>query len=388
MAKATEEKGYRIEYVPLDEIQRWPRNPKKHDEAGIDASLERHGFVDPMVMDEKTARLVSGHGRLEALQRRKAEGKEPPKNIATKGKEWMVPVLRGVAFKNEAEAEAYLIATNRLVERGGWDDAMVGDMLKGLGEVDAGLLGTGFSASEVADLLSGGRVGQQVGLALIADLKPHPRNYRSHPDDQLAHIVKSIEDHGFYRNIVVANDNTILAGHGVVLAAKKMGKDRVPIIRLTIGPDDPRALKVLTSDNEIRNLGSVDDRALTELLKDILGTEAGLLGTGFDEKQLAALTFITRPASEIGTIDEAKDWVGMPEYEATAEMHKLVVNLKSAEERDALVKLLGVGVFGRKDGNTWSCWWPPQAEKQDLASVKFTDGAAPAKKAEKATPDA
>lgn len=45
-------------------------------------------------------------------------------------------------------------------------------------------------------------------------LKPHPRNYRGHPDDQLAHIERSIRDNGVYRNVLVARDYTILAGHG------------------------------------------------------------------------------------------------------------------------------------------------------------------------------
>jgi hypothetical protein len=57
-------------------------------------------------------------------------------------------------------------------------------------------------------------------LIAIKELKPHPRNYRSHPEDQLVHLVNSIKQHGFYRNVVVAKDNTILAGHGVVPSFK------------------------------------------------------------------------------------------------------------------------------------------------------------------------
>jgi hypothetical protein len=148
-----DEKGYRVEYVPLSELERWPRNPKKHDEPGIDASLERFGFTNPLMMDERTKRLVAGHGRLEALQRRQAAGKEPPKNIAKKGKDWMVPVVRGVSFASEAEAEAYLLADNRLTEIGGWDDKMMNDVLASLGSVDGGLVGTGFSAEDVASML-------------------------------------------------------------------------------------------------------------------------------------------------------------------------------------------------------------------------------------------
>lgn len=129
------------------------------------------------------------------------------------------------------------------------------------------------------------------------DLKPHPRNYQQHPDYQLRHIIKSIETHGFYRNVVVAKDNTILAGHGVVEAATRLGITQIPVHRVDLMPDDTKALQILTGDNEINNLAVVNDRMLTELLKEIaLDDTAGLIGSGFDENQLATLAMITRPA--------------------------------------------------------------------------------------------
>src|SRR5258707_279190 len=101
-----------------------------------------------------------------------------------------------------------------------------------------------------------------VEIVAVADLKPHPQNYREHPDDELEHIVESIRANGFYRNVVVARDNTLLAGHGVVQAAKKLGKTEIPVLRLDLDPDDPKALKVLVGDNEIARMAMVDDRAL------------------------------------------------------------------------------------------------------------------------------
>lgn len=364
-----------MEYVPLGEVVQWPGNPKKHDAGGMDESLERFGFTDPLMIDERTGKLVEGHGRLEALQRRKKLGKEPPANIAVKGKDWMVPVIRGVSFKTDSEAEAYILAANRLVEAGGWDDEKTGAMLESLRQIDGGLLGTGFSADDVRAALEGGlgnRASFVQGKASIEDLKPHPRNYREHPEDQLAHIAESIKQHGFYRNVVLARDNTILAGHGVVLAAKKLGMKHVPVVRLDVAPEDPRALKVLTSDNEIRNLAAVDDRVLTELLRELVGTDAGLLGTGFDEAQLAALTFVSRPASEVATIDEAKEWVGMPEYSPSAIPFKIVVNVEAEADVAAFMQLVGVPAASRKFGRTVAFWWPPR-EKGDPSSVKFED---------------
>lgn len=139
----------------------------------------------------------------------------------------------------------------------------------------------------------------------IGDLRPHPRNYRRHPEDQLAHIEASIRSNGFYRNIVVARDGTILAGHGVVEAARRLGIERVPVVRLDVAPDDPRALRVLAGDNEIGKLAEVDDRALTEMLREIKESTEGLLGTGVDAEKLlemlvgvSSLTSLEDPGPE------------------------------------------------------------------------------------------
>lgn len=68
----------RVEYLPLSSLKLAKRNPKKHECNTIIRSMGRFGYVAPMILDERTGRLVTGHGRLESLQKAKAEGKEPP----------------------------------------------------------------------------------------------------------------------------------------------------------------------------------------------------------------------------------------------------------------------------------------------------------------------
>lgn len=127
-------------------------------------------------------------------------------------------------------------------------------------------------------------------LADIAGLKRHPKNYKRHPPEQLAHIKASLVEHGFYRNVVVARDSTILAGHGVVEAATELGAAQVPVIRLDIDPMDARALKVVAGDNEIARLGETDNGLLAELLKEIAASAPkALVGTGFDDAALKKL---------------------------------------------------------------------------------------------------
>lgn len=207
----------------------------------------------------------------------------------------------------------------------------------------------------------------------VSLLKKHPRNYRKHPEDQLSHIIESIRAHGFYRNVVIARDNTILAGHGVIEASKKIGMDRVPVFRLDIAPDDPLALKVLTGDNEISKLSEVDDRMLSEILKQIQDTsEEGLLGTGYDENMLAALAFVTRPASEIKNFSAAAEWVGMPEYEAGEKPIQLVVTFRNQADREEFVRISELSITG-KNAATWSTWWP-ERETDDVSAIRFNIG--------------
>jgi len=207
----------------------------------------------------------------------------------------------------------------------------------------------------------------------VSELKEHPRNYKQHPEQQLEHIIKSIEEHGFYRNIVIAKDNTILAGHGVALACKSMGKQKIPVIRLDIESDSTQALKVLTSDNEIGNLAMVDDRQLSEVLKDILDDDLDLTGTGFNEDQLSALIYTTRDANEIETIDEANEWVGIADYENKPDSIKIMVHFDTEEDRDNFMQLLDNPHVNYKMGKTWKIWYPERGN-EDPSSIRFEHG--------------
>lgn len=211
----------------------------------------------------------------------------------------------------------------------------------------------------------------------VAELRPHPRNYRAHPADQLAHLRASIERHGFYRNVVAARDLTILSGHGATQAARDLGLETVPVVVLPIDPDDPRALQVLAGDNEIAHLGEIDDRALSVLLKEIRDAEETLLGTGYDDAMLANLVYVTRHASEIRDLDEAAHWVGMPEYGDGARGTEIVLHLRfeTREDHARCLKLLGLpdydpSVGGRQQAV--SSWWPPRA-RADLGSLGFVE---------------
>lgn len=138
--------------MPLSELQPAPRNPKGHDDEGIGASLDEFGYVEPIVMDERTGRLVVGHGRWENLLAKVAAGEDPPEGIEVEGAEWMIPVMRGWSSRDDAHAEAYLVASNHLTTKGGWIVEPLAEMLTDLAEHDL-LDVTGFRSSDLEEML-------------------------------------------------------------------------------------------------------------------------------------------------------------------------------------------------------------------------------------------
>ncbi len=166
-----------------------------------------------------------------------------------------------------------------------------------------------------------------------------------------------------------ARDFTILAGHGLVEAAKTLGWEEIAVVRLDLGPDDPEAIKILTGDNELGRLAEVDDRILSEHLK-LLADQGMLMGTGFDDQMLASLLYATRPASEIASQGAAEHWVGMPDFGQADAPSKIVVQFATPEDRDRFMAVIGVEVVAKKTLGTWSIWWPPR-DKEDLSSFRF-----------------
>ncbi len=140
----------RIEYTPISSLIPATRNPKRHNIGELVNSIKRFGFVQPVAMNEESGRLVAGHGRLEALLVMKEAGEAAPARVVEKNGEWYVPVLRGISFNNESEAEAFLVADNRLVEVGGWNEVEVARILQGLGD----LSGVGFSGVNLEALFN------------------------------------------------------------------------------------------------------------------------------------------------------------------------------------------------------------------------------------------
>lgn len=145
-------------------------------------------------------------------------------------------------------------------------------------------------------------------------LRPHPRNYQRHPPEQLAHLRARIREYGVYRPVLLALGDVVCAGHGLLEAAKLEGLATVPVVRFPVEPSSPAALRLLAGDNETGRGSDRDERALSEVLLELLETDVGLAGAGVDEEELERLIAASRTREERAA-ELAAEWQGMPEFE-------------------------------------------------------------------------
>lgn len=164
MEMKVNENAIRVLYMSTDELKPASRNPKEHATEEIEASVKRFGFIDPLVLNEATGQLVAGHGRLEVLERMRNDGDAPPLRVKVKGAKWLVPVVRGVEFANEHEAEAYLLASNQLTTKGGWNDDTLRQVLESVkAHTEQALEGVGFNDKDLRRLV------QMAGVATAGE---------------------------------------------------------------------------------------------------------------------------------------------------------------------------------------------------------------------------
>jgi ParB-like chromosome segregation protein Spo0J len=115
----------------------------------------------------------------------------------------------------------------------------------------------------------------------IADLKPHPRNYRRHPEAQVAVLRESLRTHGQQKPVVIDPQDTILAGHGLVDAAQAEGWNEVQV-KVYDGPA-PEAF--LAIDNRASDMAQDDNTALVALLNE-LEAQGKLAAAGYEVDDL------------------------------------------------------------------------------------------------------
>ncbi|MCX8017712.1 MAG: site-specific DNA-methyltransferase, partial [Rhodocyclaceae bacterium] len=133
-------------------------------------------------------------------------------------------------------------------------------------------------------------------------LIPYARNARTHSEEQIAAIAGSIAEFGFTNPILVGEDGTIVAGHGRLAAARKLGLESVPVIVLDhLSPTQRRAL--VLADNRLAELAGWDAEMLGAEIEALREEGWRIEDLGFDEAALAALLGEDEPTRE-GLTDE------------------------------------------------------------------------------------
>jgi DNA modification methylase len=127
---------------------------------------------------------------------------------------------------------------------------------------------------------------------------PYAMNSRTHDDSQVTQLAASIREFGFTNPILLDDDNNLIAGHGRLMGAKKLGMSEVPAIVVT-GLDDRKRRALVIADNKLALNAGWDDEILKNELSDLAGDFGELMG--FSEDELVALL---QPEQVEGLTDE------------------------------------------------------------------------------------
>ena len=122
----------------------------------------------------------------------------------------------------------------------------------------------------------------------VDGLEPYARNARMHSDQQVADIAASIGRFGFNNPVLVDGGGGIIAGHGRVLAAKRLGMERVPVVELIHLNEDERRAYIL-ADNKLAEKAGWDQDLLRLELGELRDLDFDLAGFGFSDKELSKL---------------------------------------------------------------------------------------------------
>ena len=143
----------------------------------------------------------------------------------------------------------------------------------------------------------------QVQQYKVEDLIPYVNNSRTHSDAQVAQIAASIKEFGWTNPILVDGEKGIIAGHGRLLAARKLGMGKVPVIELThLSEAQKKALVI--ADNKLALNSDWDEELLKIEFQDLLEGGFNINLTGFDETTVE--DYLNEEDVDLGLLPEEK----------------------------------------------------------------------------------
>ena len=198
---------------------------------------------------------------------------------------------------------------------------------------------------------------QKIELLETDKIIPYEKNPRTHSEEQINQILKSIKEFGFNNPILIDEKNRIIAGHGRLEAAKKLGLRVVPTIQLSHLSENQRRAFIIADNKIALNSGWNFDLLKIEL-SDLKLENFDLSVTGFFDKELEGI-FSDGFSKETGNFKE--EWEGMPEFDKKDEkpFRSLIVHFDKQVDVDNFFKLIKQS-FSNK---TKYIWFPKQIIK-------------------------
>jgi len=150
----------------------------------------------------------------------------------------------------------------------------------------------------------------KIKMTPVAQLVPYAANARTHSEQQITQIAASITEFGFTNPILTGADNIIIAGHGRLLAAQKLGIDKVPVIVLE-HLDEAQRRALVIADNKLAENAGWDEELLRVELAALDDLDFDLDLTGFSDEELENL--LGNPDLALGEAEGEDDIPEPPE---------------------------------------------------------------------------
>jgi ParB-like chromosome segregation protein Spo0J len=169
----------------------------------------------------------------------------------------------------------------------------------------------------------------------IDDLVPYARNSRTHSEEQVEQIAASITEFGFTNPVLIDSDGGIIAGHGRVMAARKLGLLEVPCLELAHLTDAQKRAYVI-ADNKLATNADWDSHLLALEVRELMESGLDIDLLGFNADELRAL--MVNPLDEMPGLPSGDK---SPFQQMTFTLH----DTQAEQVREAMKEAAGMGPF-------------------------------------------
>lgn len=199
------------------------------------------------------------------------------------------------------------------------------------------------------------KLAQNLVIWPIDRLKPYEKNARTHSDAQVDQLAASITEFGFTNPVLVDSQDGIIAGHGRLMAAKRLGLSEVPVIVLDHLSDEQRRAYII-ADNKLALNAGWDAEVLQSELADLDNADFDLSSIGFTDDELEAILSADEPDSVISS-------------DPTPTLKKQIIDLASEiekQEEDKEARLIDEDRYTKKIA---APIYEPKGEKPEISDM-------------------